>query len=110
MRSLSKNQRGFSIVETTLLVVVVVAIGVVGWYVYSHRNKTVATTPASSTSTTTDTTATSPTTKPLASGTSNSDLQSDLSNVTNSSNQSNSDLTTTNNGLNDQSTFTSVPQ
>jgi uncharacterized protein (UPF0333 family) len=104
MTSVKKNEHGVGLVEGVLIVVIIAAIGFVGWYVYKHRSTTtkpVASTTASSTTS-------SP--APLPSGTSNAALQSDLSNVTNTSNQSAQDMSATNNSLNDQSTMTSVPQ
>lgn len=104
MTSIAKHERGFSIVETSLLVIVIAAIGVVGWYVYSHRSKSNPAIPSTGASTI------SSTSSQLSSGTSNADLQSDLNNVTSSSNQTNQDISASNSSLNDQSTFTSVPQ
>jgi hypothetical protein len=108
MSSIRKNERGFSAVESILVVVIVVAIVFVGWYVDKHRTKStskpVAVTNASQKS------SGNQSSTPLPSGTSNSDLQSDLTNVTTTSNQSNQDISTSNSSLNDQSTMTTVPQ
>jgi len=105
MISLNKNQRGAGAIEGLLIVIILVAIGGTGWYVYKHRTSSqpVATTgsnssPAGGVST------------PLPAGNSNQALQSDLSNITNTSNQGSSDVTSSNSSLNDQSSMTSVPQ
>ncbi|MFI5271271.1 MAG: hypothetical protein ACHQT9_04475 [Candidatus Saccharimonadales bacterium] len=100
------DERGFGPLEGLLVVVIIAAIGVVGWYVYSHRTTTSTSpvsvsTPSSSTPTSTNT--------PISSGTTNSDLQSDLSTVNASASQSSQDINASNSALNDKSTFTAVP-
>jgi len=106
MISLHKNERGSGAIEGLLIVIILVAIGGTGWYVYKHRtpSQAVATTSANSASSPASVTA------PLAAGNSNSALQSDLSNITNTSAQGSQDESSSTNSLNDQSTMTSVPQ
>lgn len=109
MTSLKKNQRGFSALEGILLVLVIAAIGFVGWYVY--KNRATSSTPAATTSSIASTKQeTAVVNTPLPSGSSNSDLSSDLSNISSTSTQSNNDINAVNSGLNDQSSMTSVPQ
>ncbi len=103
MISLHKNERGSGAIEGLVIIIILVAIGGTGWYVYKHRTSSqpVATTSASSPASVTT---------PLSAGNSNSALQSDLSNITNTSAQSSQDESASTNSLNDQSTMTSVPQ
>jgi hypothetical protein len=108
MTSLRKNERGFSPVEIVVSIVIIAAIVSVGWYVHKHREATTA--PVAAKSATTATTTQESSAAPLPSGTSNSELQSDLSNVSNTSSQSNAELNTANSSINDQSTMTTVPQ
>lgn len=108
MSSIRNNERGFSIVESLLVLIIVVAIVFVGWYVDKHQTKS-SNKPVAVTNTAQKSSSNQVST-PLPSGTSNSDLQSDLSNVTNTSSQSNQDISTSSSSLNDQSTMTTVPQ
>lgn len=39
MSKLSKHQQGFSAVETVLVLVIIVLIGLVGWFVYNNHRK-----------------------------------------------------------------------
>lgn len=55
MNKLKKNELGFGAVEGILILVIVLLIGVVGWFVYKNQNKAI-----SSTSATTSKTASSP--------------------------------------------------
>ena len=72
MKKLSKNQKGFTAVETVLVIAILVLIGVVGWLVYKNHHKTTTSTTYSSTaktstsSSTTKTTTPTTTTKPPA--------------------------------------------
>ena len=106
MISIRKHERGSGAIEALIIVIILVAIGGTGWYVYKHRtpSQSLATTSASSAS------PTASVSTPLPAGDSNSALQSDLSNITNTSAQGNQDVSSSTNSLNDQSTMTSVPQ
>jgi uncharacterized membrane protein len=116
MPRLSKNQTGFSIVETVLVVVIVGAIAGVGWYVYHADQKTSDTYNAA----TENSNNVSPTFKakkaPAAgtstTGTSKQALQSELTSANTSNSQSSQAASSSNSALNDQSTFTAnnVPQ
>ena len=52
MCKLRNNEKGFGAVEGLLIVVIVVLIGVVGWFVYKNHNKTTNNTTTSNTATT----------------------------------------------------------
>ena len=59
MKTLKKNQSGFGAVELVLVLVIVILLGVVGWFVYKNHNKTTnSSTTTSSTPTTTSKTTT----------------------------------------------------
>jgi predicted negative regulator of RcsB-dependent stress response len=107
MTSNQTDESGFSAVESILVVVIIAAIGLVGWYVYRARQNTNNLYNATNSSA-------SPnfgTKKAVATGdTSNAALQSSLQDATSSANKGNQDMSTANNSLNDQSTLTSVPQ
>ncbi len=106
--SIKPNERGFSTVETALLVVVVASIGLIGWYVYHVRQTTNKSYNAANSSSVQPNFGTK---KSVATGdTSNTSLQSDLQSATSAANQGNKDMSTANGSLNDQSTLTSVPQ
>jgi len=111
MSKIHKEQAGFSAIETILVIVIVGAIGFVGWYVYHSKQNSDAVLNTASTvsASTTGKKATTSSSQPAA-GTDNQSLQSDLSGLATSNNQSNSDLSNSNSSLNDQSTFTTVPQ
>src|SRR5581483_5820286 len=68
MKSLKKNQSGFSAVEVILVVIIVGLVGFIGWYVWHNRAMKVAPSTLSSAtaSTTPKTTTTSPTPNPYA--------------------------------------------
>lgn len=62
MNRLKKNEQGFGVIEIILVLIIVILLGVVGWFVYKNHNKTTnnATTTTSNTGTTpSKTTATS---------------------------------------------------
>jgi hypothetical protein len=108
MISTLKNERGSGAIEALFIVIILVAIGGTGWYVYKHH-------PASKTVATISSNGSNPANQaavsaPLPAGSTNTALQSDLSNITNTSAQGNSDVTSSSSSLNDQSTMTSVPQ
>lgn len=106
--STKPDERGFSTVETALLVVVVAAIGLIGWYVYHVRQTTNKSYNAINGSSVQPNFGSK---KSIATGdTSNASLQSDLQSATSSANQGNNDMSAANASLNDQSTLTSVPQ
>ena len=72
MMKLKKNETGFSAVEIILVLVIIVLLGVVGWFVYKNQKKTIpsptttANTTASTPAKTTTTTPTTPVTDPNA--------------------------------------------
>lgn len=108
MSTKQPDERGFSAIETVLVVVIVAAIGLVGWYVYRARQNTNKTYNAINSSSTSPGFATK---KSVATGsTSNASLQSSLQDATSAANKGNQDMSGANNSLNDQSTLTSVPQ
>lgn len=115
------NEKGFSPVEIALLVVIVGAIGFVGWYVYQAKNNTDKVLSSSSVHNNSDakvaaTSSATSATKATSASTSSkaavntSALQSSLNAVTSSVSQNTSDINNANNAVNDQSGFTSVPQ
>lgn len=61
MKRLDKSEQGFGTAEGILIVVIVVLIGVVGWFVYKNHNKTVTSATTTSTTSTTPTKTTTPT-------------------------------------------------
>lgn len=102
------DERGFSHVETILVVVIVAAIGLIGWYVYRARQSTNNTYNAINSSSAGPNFGTK---KNVATGdTSNASLTSGLQAATTAANRGNQDMSTANGSLNDQSTLTSVPQ
>jgi uncharacterized protein HemX len=111
MASTHKNQRGFSTVEGVLVVVALALIGFVGWYVY-HTKQTSdkALNAAASTSNNAGPRFGSAKTATATGSTSNSSLQSNLNSVNNNVTTSNHSLDSSDSSLNDQSTFTAVPQ
>jgi len=102
------DERGFSAVETLLVVVAIAAVGLIGWYVYHVRQTTNSTYNAASSN------GAGPafgSKKNVATGdTSNTALQSDLQSATSAANKGNQDMSSANGSLNDKSTLTSVPQ
>lgn len=111
MRKIGKSQAGFSAVEVVLLIVIVGVIGFVGWYVYhAKQNSDTVLNSAAHTSASSTKSKTTGSTATPAPGTDNQSLQTDLNGLTTSNNQSNADLGSSNSSLNDQSTFTAVPQ
>ncbi len=117
MAKIKLQQSGFSAIEGVLIAVIVIIIGVVGWYVFSAQKKTNTvlntgtTTPSSQSAATATQTASKSTTTSNSPGASdNTTLESDLNGITSSSAQSNQDLNSATTAVNDKSTFTSVPQ
>jgi hypothetical protein len=108
MSKIRHNQRGFSAVESLLVIVAVAIIGFVGWYVF-HAKQTTDKNLGSSGSSQAGSGKSAASTKTTAS-TDNQSLQNDLGGVSSASNQTTKDLNTSSSGLNDSSTFTSVPQ
>jgi uncharacterized protein (UPF0333 family) len=108
MISTRKDERGSGAIEALFIVIILVAIGGTGWYVYKHRSesKPVATISSNGSNSANQASVSAP----LPGGSSNTALQSDLSNITNTSAQGNSDVTSSSSSLNDQSSMTSVPQ
>ena len=108
MRTKLTDERGFSSVETILVVVVIAAVGLIGWYVYHVRQSTNNTYNAINSSSASPNYSTK---KNIATGdTSNAALQSGLQDATSAANKGNQDMSTANGSLNDKSTLTAVPQ
>jgi hypothetical protein len=110
-----RSQQGFSGIETVLMIAIVAIIVFVGWFVYHSEQKSTdtlngATETSNSVGPKFSSSKAQPTASTASSGTSKSDLQSDLNGVSSASSQSNTDLSNTSSSLNDQSTFTTVPQ
>ncbi len=100
---------GFGALEGILIVVIVAAVIFVGWYIWNARNNTnkvLSTVNSSSSNVSKPSTqaGNSPGSKD------NVALQSDLNSIGSSSTASNQDLNNSSSSLNDQSTFTTVPQ
>jgi len=114
MSQKSHDQGGFSAIETVLVLVFVGVIGFVGWYVYhSKQSTTKVLSSASASDTATKTVAASTTaTAQSTAAKSNVDptVQSDLNSLTSTISQNDKDLSSVDSSLNDQSTFSSVPQ
>lgn len=116
MTSTKDDQRGFSAIETALVVVIVALIGFVGWYVYHSKQKSddalnaAASTSQNASPAFKKSTKAAGSTSTTSSSASTSSLQTDLNSATSSSNAGSQDLSNTNNSLNDQSTLTTVPQ
>jgi predicted negative regulator of RcsB-dependent stress response len=114
MSDIKKDERGFSPIETILVLVIVAVIGFVGWFVYHAKQTTDKSLNAANT--TSNNAGPKFTTKKQAAassntgGTSNANLQSDLQTASSSANQGSKDLSAANSSLSDQSTLTSVPQ
>jgi cytoskeletal protein RodZ len=111
----STNTAGFAPLEVVLLLVAVTLIGFIGWDVYHvKRTSDALLTPSNSNSpafkANTTTASATPSTTTSNSSDNDSSLQADLATANSANSQSTQDMTTTNNGLNDQSTFTTVPQ
>jgi flagellin-like protein len=113
MSSVKQDERGFSPVESVLVVVMVAIIGLIGWYVYhSKQNTNKALDAATSTNSGASPRFADNSKKTTANSgdTSNASLQNDLNSVTSASNQGSKDILASNDSLNDKSTLTSVPQ
>ncbi len=113
MSEIKKDERGFSPVETVLVIVIVAIIGFVGWFVYHAKQNTDKSLNAANTTSNNagpQFTTSKQATASNAGDTSNASLQSDLQGASSSANQGSKDLTATNDSLNDKSTLTSVPQ
>lgn len=106
MIRIKQNEHGFSVVEAALSLVIVVAIGSIGWYVYHVRhNSNQALDAANSTSN-----GATPRFANSKDATDNSALQSDLNSASSAAGQGSQNLSSANNSLNDKSTLTTVPQ
>jgi cytoskeletal protein RodZ len=103
MSRIRRNQNGFGAVETAMVIVFVVLIGLLSWYVFHVKRTTDKNLSGSSQ-------AAAKSGGKSSGGTDNQSLQSDLDSLEGTNNQSNKDLSSTNSGLNDSSTFTSLPQ
>lgn len=107
MRKIQPDQSGFSAVETVLVLVILVIIGFVGWYVVHTKHNTDKDLGIRGSSTQAGSNTAG---QKTATGTDNQSLQSDLGGIDSANNQTTKDLNSSNNGLSDSSTFTSVPQ
>jgi hypothetical protein len=111
MFKLKKNESGFSPVEIVAVILVVALVGAAGYVVYKHQYKKPVVSYSSTnipSSTASKTVSSSPqSTLTTQSGASNTALQSQLTGVDSLNNQSSQDLNSSNNSVNDQSTFTS---
>jgi predicted negative regulator of RcsB-dependent stress response len=114
MSDIKQDERGFSPVETILVIVIVAVIGFVGWYIYhakQNTDKSLGAANATSNNVGPRFTSKSKQTATANAGdTSNASLQSDLQAASSSSNQGSKDLAASNDSLNDKSTMTTVPQ
>jgi cell division protein FtsN len=106
MDKIRRSQTGFSATEAVLAVVIAVIVGFIAWYVF-HAKHTTDKNPGTAGS---STHAGSGTPKSSAAGTYNRSLQNDLDGINSTNSQAAKDLNASNGGLNDTSTFTSVPQ
>ncbi|HZL07568.1 MAG TPA: hypothetical protein VFC50_00030 [Candidatus Dormibacteraeota bacterium] len=114
MSDTKQDERGFSPIETILVIVIVAVIGFVGWFVYHAKQTTDKSLNAANT--TSNNAGPKFTTKKQAAAssntgdTSNASLQSDLQTASSNASQGSKDLSAANTSLSDQSTLTSVPQ
>jgi len=110
---IKNNQYGFSHGMIILSIFLVLAIGFIGFRVYSrsHSSKTIASTSLNSTKTNSNNVGVLNLTAipPLASGTDNTTLNSNLSNINNSLSQENIYNSSVSGGLNDSTSQISVP-
>jgi cytoskeletal protein RodZ len=101
MSKRKQGASGFAAAETLLVLVIVVMIGFVGWFVVRAKqdaNKTLDTSSSQAARNSGKT-----------GGNDSQSLQDDLSNINSANNQTTLDFNTSNNSLNDSSTFTSLP-
>lgn len=70
-----KQQSGFAIIELVLIVVILVAIGFAGWWVYQKRNDTTAPSPTTTASNTQSPVAKNVSTAPTVNSTSDLDKE-----------------------------------
>jgi cytoskeletal protein RodZ len=94
------NTAGFAVAETVLVLAIIAIIGFVVWFVVRAKHNT---------DKNLNTANSSQTTSGKTSGSDDQNLQNDLSGINSANNQTTKDLNTTNTGLNDNSTFTSLP-
>lgn len=108
----TKQQRQAGSIEIILIGVIVLIIAFVGWFVWhakQNADKTLSSANASANSATVAKPKTSKTVTQSTAGSDNNSLQQDLNTINSQNSQSDQDLNSANSGLNDQSTFTSVP-
>lgn len=113
MSSTKRDERGFSHIETVLVVAIVAVIGFVGWYVYhanQNTNKTLGAANSTSNGAGPNFNNNSKQSSANSGATSNASLQAGLSSAASAGNQGSKDISTANDSLDDQSTMTSVPQ
>lgn len=92
---------GFAPVETLLVLVIIAIIGFVAWFVVHAKHntdKTLSTAGSSQNGS-----------AKTGNGTDNQSLQDDLSGINGADDQTTKDLNASNSGLNDSSTFTTLP-
>jgi uncharacterized protein YoxC len=110
MNSNHKKEDGFGTLEIILAIVILVAVVFLSFYIYNARKNTNKVLDEVDSSSSTHSVK-QPTTAGNTPGSQdNTVLQSDLSGVSNSNNASSQDLNNASSSLNDQSTFTTVPQ
>lgn len=100
MRKRKRDGDGFALAETLLVLVIIALIGFVGWFVIRAKHNT---------DKTLDTGSSQASSGKSGGGSDNQSLQDDLSDINSANNQITKDLNTSNSGLNDSSTFTTLP-
>lgn len=108
MRRIRHKQQGFSGVETLLVIIFVMIVGFTAWYV-AHA-KRVTDKSLDATSKTSQSGVGTTETASGGNGTDDHSLQNDLNGINSTDGQASKDLSATSSGLNDNSTFTSLPQ
>lgn len=91
---------GFAAVETLLVIIFIAMVGFVGWYVFHTKQQADKNLQAAGNASQT----------PVQAGDGgNQGLQQDLNGINTANNQTTKDLNAADNGLDDNSTFTSLP-
>jgi hypothetical protein len=104
MSTIRRSQNGFGLVETVLVIAFVTAVGLLSWYVLHAKHAADNNLAGSSQS------AASKGGGKTSGGTDDKSLQGDLDSLEGTNNQGNKDLSSASSGLDDSSTFTSLPQ
>jgi uncharacterized protein YoxC len=110
MNSNHNKEDGVGALEVILVIVILAAIVFLGFYIYNARKNTNKVLDEVDSSSSTHAVKQPATAGNTPGSQDNTTLQSDLSGISNSNNASNQDLNTASSSLNDQSTFTTVPQ